>query len=176
MRAAGGVLGTALTTPLVPCLQVNYTSALQAGQWYKLGIAQKPFPGGPTVAAAAPSSSLVGSLTNMFSNPVLQAVAATAAESIWSIVPPGTLARAGSPTPAAAVAAAAAAGTKPLPPLLIKSAEYAPALLYTHMLADGEVALPPRPAMAAGGTIDAYLCECSRVGRWLGVGGLRPLA
>ncbi|KAI7841528.1 hypothetical protein COHA_004699 [Chlorella ohadii] len=138
-------------------IYVNDTSALQAGQWYKLGIAQKPFPGGPTVAAAAPSSSLVGSLTNMFSNPVLQAVAAAAAENIWSIVPPGTLGRAGSPTPAAAVAAAAAAGTKPLPPLLIKSAEYAPALLYTHMLADGEVALPPRPAMAAGGTIDAYL-------------------
>lgn len=105
----------------------------------------------------------VQNLTSMFSNPVLQATAATAAENIWRIVPRGTLGRAGSPTPAAAVAAAAAAGAKPLPPLLLKAAEYAAASIYTHMLEDGDIPLPPRPAMAVGGTIDAYLCECSRL-------------
>lgn len=141
-------------------VQVDNTSAFQPGQWYKLGIAQNPVAGAPTTAAATPSSSLVSSLTSMFSNPVLQAVAAAAAENIWGIVPRGTLGRAGTPTPAAAVAAAAAAGAKPLPPLLIKAAEYAAAAMYTHMLEDGDIPLPPRTAMAAGGTIDAYLCEC----------------
>lgn len=141
-------------------VQVDNTSAFQPGQWYKLGIAQNPVAGAPTTAAATPSSSLVSSLTSMFSNPVLQAVAAAAAENIWGIVPRGTLGRAGTPTPAAAVAAAAAAGAKPLPPLLIKAAEYAAASMYTHMLEDGDIPLPPRTAMAAGGTIDAYLCEC----------------
>ena len=145
-------------------LQVNDTSALRTGQWYKVAIAQNPLPGGPTVAAATPSSALVSSLSTMFSNPVLQATAAAAAENVWGIVPPGTLARAGTPTPAAAMAAAAAAGAKPLPKLLLKAAEYAPASLYSHMLDDGDIPLPPRPAMAAGGTIDAYLCElrCAR--------------
>ncbi|KAI7841529.1 hypothetical protein COHA_004700 [Chlorella ohadii] len=144
-------------------IYVNDTSALQAGQWYKLAIAQNPFPGGPTVAAAAStgtSSTLIRSLTSMFSNPVLQATAAAAAENRWRIVPPGTLAAvAGTPTPAVAAAAAAAAGAKPLPSLLLKAAEYAPALLYTHMLEDGAVQVAARPtlAMAVDNTIDAYL-------------------
>ena len=141
------------TTPL----QVNSTSTFRPGQWYKLGIAQNPFPGGPTVAVANPSSSLIRNLTTMFSNPVLQATAAAAAENMWSIVPRGTLARAGGvPTPAV--------GARPLPPLLLKAAEYAPASLFSHMLEDGDVVLPPRPALAALGTIDAYLCECMRMG------------
>ncbi len=145
---------------------MNDTSALQAGQWYKLAIAQNPFAGGPTVAAAAStgtSSTLIRNLTNMFSNPVLQATAAAAAENRWRIVPPGTLAAvAGTPTPAVAAAAAAAAGAKPLPSLLLKAAEYAPALLYSHMLEDGAVQVAARPtlAMAVDNTIDAYLCEC----------------
>ena len=145
------------TTPV----QVNSTSAFRPGQWYKLGIAQNPFPGGPTVAVASPSSALVRNLTTMFSNPVLQATAAAAAENIWSIVPRGTLARAGGvPTPAV--------GARPLPPLLLKAAEYAPASLFSHMLEDGDVALPPRPALAAFGTIDAYLCEYMGLGAWAG--------
>ena len=143
-------------------MQVDNTSAFRPGQWYKLGIAQNPAQGAPTTAAAIPSSTLVRNLTSMFSNPELQATAAAAAENVWRIVPRGTLGRAGSPTPAAAVAAAAAAGAKPLPPLLLKAAEYAAASIYTHMLEDSGTPLPPRPAMAVGGTIDAYLCECSR--------------
>ena len=113
------------------------------------------------MAVASPSSALVRNLTTMFSNPVLQATAAAAAENIWSIVPRGTLARAGGvPTPAV--------GARPLPPLLLKAAEYAPASLFSHMLEDGDVALPPRPALAAFGTIDAYLCECMGLGAWAG--------
>ena len=141
------------------CLQVNDTSALQAGQWYKLAIAQNAFPGGPTVAAAAAgssSSNLVGNLTTMFSNPVLQAAAVAAAEDRWRIVPPGTLA-----TAAGASTPIVAAATKPLPSLLLKAAEYAPALLYSELLDCGAVQVAARPtvAMAVDNTIDAYLCE-----------------
>lgn len=138
-------------------IYVNDTSALQAGQWYKLAIAQNAFPGGPTVAAAAAgssSSNLVRNLTTMFSNPVLQATAAAAAEDRWRIVPPGTLATAaGTSKPIVAAAA------KPLPSLLLKAAEYAPALLYSELLESGAVQVAARPtvAMAVDNTIDAYL-------------------
>lgn len=178
-------------------LFVANTAPFTQGGWYKLCLRQYPFPppspppsppppAAPVAfpvggrrrmqATATPPATdpLVQRLSDVFSNKVLEARAAQAAEQTWGIVPPGTLAAAGIPTPAAATAAAAAAGARPLPPLLAIAAEYAPALMYTHWLEDGDVPPPapsgPSAAMAAFGSLDAYLCK------WPALCSSRPAA
>lgn len=106
----------------------------------------------------------MGKIANMFSQPMLELYAASAAEELWGIVPRGTMEAAG----VANAAAAAAATPEPLPPLLLAGAKYAPSLMYTHWMEEQAAqrqveaaatgsADRVQAAMSFDGSLDAYL-------------------